>query len=232
MSETPTLERYEDYRQLKKQFPGCGYISGDWREGPRSAAIRILMRHISGHPSPGPRLLDVGAADRGLCEVLAGLGFSGDYLSADTNELDHDYSHFLSVEDRFDYIVMFELIEHLPLETGMAFIRHAHKLLNPGGLLVLSTPNADHPVQFWSSDITHIRPWPADSLWAILRQSGFGNVVIYRQHMEGVSRNAWRHLVRKGILFPVQRLLSRILDFDYAQNIVAFSEKREHDHNN
>jgi SAM-dependent methyltransferase len=226
MNEQPQISNYEEYRLLKKEFPGCGYISGNWREGIESSAMAILMQHIEARALPEQRLLDVGAADRGLQKLLSDSGFSGEYLSADTNELEHDFSDFLKINELFDIIVMFELIEHLPLETGIKFIKHAHQLLPHGGLLVISTPNADHPCQFWRSDITHVRPWPADSLWAILRQSGFnGDLTIYRQHMEGVSRNNLRKIIRSSMLFPAQRMISRLMDFDYAQNIVAFAKK-------
>lgn len=221
-----TIARYEEYRTTKRSFPGCGLIKGNWRQGESSSAIRLMLDRIRANQMERPRLLDVGAGDRGLEQVLRSSGFDGVYRSADTNELRHDYDDFLSVQESFDCIVMFEVIEHLPLETGIRFIEKSHELLQAGGLLVLSTPNPDHPCQFWRSDVTHVRPWPASSLWAILRQTGFnGPVSIYRQHMPGVSGTMWRQLVRRAFLLPAQVALSRILDIDYAQNIVVYAEK-------
>jgi len=46
----------------------------------------------------------------------------------------------------FDVILMLLLIEHLPLEEGVAFMQKAHFLLVPGGILVLSN--------FWGSVLT------------------------------------------------------------------------------
>ena len=44
---------------------------------------------------------------------------------------------------RFDVIVSFETLEHLPAAGQAAFLAEAARLLRPGGVLLLSTPNRD-----------------------------------------------------------------------------------------
>ncbi|MDP9225299.1 MAG: methyltransferase domain-containing protein, partial [Actinomycetota bacterium] len=129
---------------------------------------------------------------------------------------DHDFRDFLGVDSTFDAILMLELLEHLPLELGLGFLEHAVKLLNPGGVLVLGTPNARHPHQVWSADFTHVRPWPAHDLWALCIIAGLQPVEVYRQVL----------LTRKRrIMMPLQLALSRLLDVDLAYGLIVFAHK-------
>ena len=41
----------------------------------------------------------------------------------------------------FGLVLALEIIEHLPREAGVQLLEHAFRVLRPGGLLVLSTPN-------------------------------------------------------------------------------------------
>jgi 2-polyprenyl-3-methyl-5-hydroxy-6-metoxy-1,4-benzoquinol methylase len=56
--------------------------------------------------------------------------------------LNEDFSY--KIRNSFDAIVALEIIEHL--ENPRKFLRQCFKLLKPGGLLLLSTPNTDSPV--------------------------------------------------------------------------------------
>jgi hypothetical protein len=107
---------------------------------------------------------------------------------------------------------MFELLEHLPLEVGLGFIAHAYQCLSPGGVLIISTPNAHHANHVWRVELTHVRPWPGPDLYAVLQLSGFSKVEILRQY----SRTAHRRIVA-----PFTRVLARIMEIDHAQTTLA-----------
>ena len=58
------------------------------------------------------------------------------YKSCNVLELD-------SLQEKFDVIIAFEIIEHIPPETTSTFLEEFKKVLNPGGIVILSTPNHD-----------------------------------------------------------------------------------------
>jgi 2-polyprenyl-3-methyl-5-hydroxy-6-metoxy-1,4-benzoquinol methylase len=145
------------------------------------------------------------------------MGIGARYLTSDVERTHpHDYSDFLAVQDRFDAIVMLELLEHLQLDTGLRFFQHAVDLLEPGGVLVIGTPNAHHPHQVWSADLTHVRPWPAHDLWALCVVAGLQGIEVYRQTL--TSR-------RRRFLIPVQVALGRLMGFDTAYGLLLFAHK-------
>jgi 2-polyprenyl-3-methyl-5-hydroxy-6-metoxy-1,4-benzoquinol methylase len=80
--------------------------------------------------------------------------------------------------DTFDYVVSSEVIEHIP--DPYAALRELHRVLKPGGTLVLSTPNK---LWRWSLAIAnrlHLRPYQGLENWSGFfqlkreaRQAGF-----------------------------------------------------------
>jgi len=67
------------------------------------------------------------------------------------------------------------IIEHVDGERAIAMIEQARRVLRPGGLLVIRTPNwrnqAVRHEGFWL-DITHIRPYPLPLLKQVLEDAG------------------------------------------------------------
>jgi SAM-dependent methyltransferase len=210
-------QHYWDAIDMRRRFPGAPLIRirADWREAesPAGPAAALFRKHLA----DAERVLDVGAGDRYWKQVLERLRIGARYESADVERrYAHEHADFLAVEERFDAILMLELLEHLPLELGMRFIEHAAKLLTPGGTLVIGTPNPRHAHQVWSADFTHIRPWPAHDVWGVCQVLGFGQVDVYRQMFSTRRRDRW---------FPVQRALSTLLDLDPAQGLLAFARR-------
>jgi len=221
-SDTPTVSiadldsSYWKLMELRPKYPGAPLIKiePDWRERhpPTGPAARLFKRHLAGVET----ILDVGAGDRLWESVFVRMGIGARYLTADVDRRHpHDYTDFLGVEDTFDAIVMLELLEHLPLETGLRFLQHAVDLLNPGGVLVIGTPNAHHPHQVWSADLTH-RPWPAHDLWALCVVAGLEGIEVYRQTLTTRKRR---------FLIPLQVGLGRLLGFDTAYGLLLFAHK-------
>jgi SAM-dependent methyltransferase len=86
----------------------------------------------------------------------------------------------------FDCITVIELIEHLPLDEAEAILREAFRLLTPGGVVVVSTPNYAScwpvlekivnrlaPVSYQHQ---HITRFTSHTLVSLLRSAGFGAV--------------------------------------------------------
>lgn len=77
----------------------------------------------------------------------------------------------------------FHIVEHLPFEVLQTLIHEAFRVLKPGGLLILETPNAENievgTVNFYL-DPTHQRPIPSQLLSFLIEYSSFEKVKILR----------------------------------------------------
>jgi O-antigen chain-terminating methyltransferase len=70
------------------------------------------------------------------------------------------------------------VIEHLQPADAVELLRESYRVLQPGGRLLLITPNAKDirtAERFWL-DMTHVRPYPAKLLRFLLKREGFRSV--------------------------------------------------------
>lgn len=83
----------------------------------------------------------------------------------------------------------FHIAEHLPFEVLQTLAQQALRVLKPGGLLILETPNPENLVVGTNNfylDPTHIRPLPPLLLSFLLEHTGFARVKIVRLQEEPV----------------------------------------------
>lgn len=107
----------------------------------------------------------------------------------------------------FEVITACELIEHLT--DPETFLREAHRLLKPGGLLFISTPNAKSIFSFqWVQNLcqtieyttpfdddTHISYFSSKSISKTLKRCGFSRVE---------TKHSWDLLRRVSVHLPSQ----------------------------
>ncbi len=70
----------------------------------------------------------------------------------------------------------FHIVEHIPFENLKLLVREAMRVLQPGGLLILETPNPENLVVATSGfyvDPTHQRPIPSQLLAFLTQHAGF-----------------------------------------------------------
>lgn len=70
----------------------------------------------------------------------------------------------------------FHVVEHLPFDTVRALVREALRVLEPGGLLILETPNPENLAVGACSfylDPSHQRPLPSALLGFVVQHAGF-----------------------------------------------------------
>jgi Methylase involved in ubiquinone/menaquinone biosynthesis len=88
-----------------------------------------------------------------------------------------------SPDDSFVVVSGFHIAEHLPFDILQNLIKEALRVLKPGGLLILETPNPENikvaTVSFWL-DPTHIRPLPPPLLSFLTEHYGFERVKTLR----------------------------------------------------
>lgn len=73
-------------------------------------------------------------------------------------------------------VTSFHLVEHLPFGRLIELVAEVHRVLKPGGLVILETPNPENIVVGACSfhfDPTHVAPIPPDLLQFVVERAGF-----------------------------------------------------------
>jgi SAM-dependent methyltransferase len=139
-----------------------------------------------------PEILDLGCGRGGWLELLEYIGFQvkgvdfdeGMLLACRELNLDVcqadalDYLRGLA-KDSLSAVSAFHVVEHISFETLRQLVDEAYRVLKPGGLLILETPNSENVVVGTSEfylDPTHQRPLPAKLLSFVIEYAGFARV--------------------------------------------------------
>lgn len=80
-----------------------------------------------------------------------------------------------------DCLITFDLIEHFNRDELIPLLDQVHRVLRPGGRLIIHTPNAESPfgMKMRYGDITHELAFTRTSLSQLLLSSGFSRVDCY-----------------------------------------------------
>jgi SAM-dependent methyltransferase len=184
-----------DLKVLRKRFP-------------------LMLKNIR----DGEKVLDIGASHRNLQQRLQRHYPNLIYKSMDVDqEQFHDFYSLEEIQEPFDMVLLFEVIEHLELEEGIQLLKRIHELLNRGGRLILTTPNVFNPSRFWR-DATHKVAYCYDELGGILLAQGFHIKAMYRTYSDAF----YRYLLRVYVM----ALLHRYLGIDFAKSILVVAEKK------
>lgn len=94
-----------------------------------------------------------------------------------TVEVGDCLSHIASQPDNsVTLITGFHIVEHLPPDVLHDFVKHAHRVVRPGGLVIFETPNPENILvgsnRFYS-DPTHVHPLPPKYLEFVVEFYGF-----------------------------------------------------------
>lgn len=182
------LERFPARAELLEAYQNAAsddYL--DEEPGQRATAHRVLEvveRHVA-----GGRLLDLGswvgfllaeARDRGWhTSGVEPSAFASAY-ARDQLGLEVRTDDLFTAElpaHAFDAVVLGDVIEHLPRPDDA--LKHISKLLAPGGILVLTLPDAGSRVarvlgaRWWSVIPTHVQYFTRRSIRTLLQRRGF-----------------------------------------------------------
>ncbi len=93
--------------------------------------------------------------------------------------------------DSLSVVSAFHVVEHIPFEALRQLVDEAYRVLKPGGLLILETPNSENLLVGTSSfylDPTHQRPIPALLLTFVVEYAGFERVkTLYLQESPSLA---------------------------------------------
>ncbi len=167
--------------------------------------------------SQSTRMLEVGAGDRSLEKKMTGYWGQFSYKSCDIDKrYPHDFDSIDAVDESFDLICAFEMIEHVSLEEAHQLLTRCLDIIVPGGQIVLTTPNIYYPPDFLR-DATHRTPFCYDELGGLLRLCGFEVTEIYRMYHDSILKK----IVRRILMYPVYR----VMGIDFAHQILVVGKK-------
>jgi O-antigen chain-terminating methyltransferase len=161
-------------------------------------SVYLPLLRSAGIGTASMPILDLGCGRGEWLELLAGEGWHASGVDANRLMLEECRGHGLRVErgDVLNYlqgvpeatlgaVTSFHVVEHLPFDRVMLLIDEALRVLRPGGILILETPNPDNLLVGASTfylDPTHVRPIPNGTLRFVAEARGFCNVEIWNLH--------------------------------------------------
>lgn len=132
--------------------------------------LQSLLRIAEGRSlTPGELFVDLGCGDRYLMQCVEELGLV--YRGFDISDCDLLSEQVPLQSSSADYVVAYSLIEHLNDPDN--FLNEARRILKPGGVFILETPNWTYSAADFFNDYTHCKPYTPASLKAICTDYGF-----------------------------------------------------------
>lgn len=176
--------------------------------------VRRNARFPESHFRQGKRVLDIGVRNSTMEKQGVGMypGIVCKSMRANRTVF-HEYHSLDEIDEQFEFITFFEVIEHLELEEGVEMLGRLHQLLVDGGTLLISTPNIYNP----ALHAVHKTAYSYEELGGLLLSQGFDVHEIYRTY----NASRLKYIMCFPLLYPVRR----ILNADFAQSIVALAHK-------
>ncbi|WP_422845473.1 methyltransferase domain-containing protein [Acidovorax sp. M2(2025)] len=178
------------YRAFEDRYRGSRELIRGRLEAYRPFITPLLALH---QPATA---IDLGCGRGEWLELLRDAGFQAHGVDMDAGMLASCTERGLSVslEDAPTYlrkldeasqsiVSAFHFVEHIPFEVLRTLVAEALRVLKPGGLLILETPNPENLVVGAHSfylDPTHHRPIPPLLLSFLVDHLGFGRVQVQR----------------------------------------------------
>jgi SAM-dependent methyltransferase len=208
---------------------------------------------------PG-RILDIGSGAGTISMYLGNLGYRvvgidvssvavsvskqsvRDLFIDDRVELVHTDLVSYTTKDKFDLILCLEVIEHTDDDEGL--LSRAGDLLNPEGLLIVSTPLKTAPLtrlgmtSGFDSSVGHLRRYGRNQIVSKIIHAGY--TVDHCVETEGIVRNAlfifpWLNslvrLIRRGfaarMITAIDDALGKLLGYS---DVIIFARKKQGEH--
>ncbi|SUX81812.1 Probable S-adenosylmethionine-dependent methyltransferase MSMEG_2350 [Citrobacter youngae] len=146
--------------------------------------------------SRDPVLLDLGCGRGEWLELVTAVGFTAKGADLDEGMLSYctdlgldvvqdDAISFLKQfqDNSVDVVSSFHVVEHIGFDNVKLLIHESLRVLKPGGILILETPNPENIVVASSSfylDPTHIQPIPNQLLSFLTEYIGFARTKVLR----------------------------------------------------
>ena len=179
------------YRDFEDRFRGSRELIL-WR----LSVYLPFIRPLTADGLATRRAVDLGCGRGEWLELLSENGFDASGVDLDMGMLSACHERGLTAsqadalstlqalpDDSIGLISAFHLVEHLPFDMVRALVRESLRVLVPGGLLILETPNPDNLTVGACSfflDPSHLRPLPSGLLGFVVEHAGFARNKILR----------------------------------------------------
>ena len=140
-------------------------------------------------------------------------------------------TYLTSTKDRYDVILLMDVLEHLESQCAMDLLEKINNILNPKGKLILHVPNAEglFGMRIRYGDFTHENAFTIKSLKQILNATGYCNINGYEE--KPIIHNL-KGFIRR-LIWDIGTLKYRLLlmaetglkSFILSQNILITAEK-------
>ena len=171
--------------------------------------LPIVLRYLK----EGESVLEIGAYNREIGERIKNHYPSVVYKSMDIDpSYPHDYSNFEEIQEPFDMVLLFEVVEHLDLNEGQEMVENIHRVLKPGGRVIMTTPNVYTPGRYWK-DVTHRTPYHYEELGGLLLDGKFELLEICRLFNEPIISFLMKVYLFSGLF--------RFLGIDFTKSILV-----------
>jgi len=106
-----------------------------------------------------------------------------------------DVNAWLARQSRYHFaaLVGIDLVEHLPKDAFMEFLRTAHRALAPGGSLILRLPNGDSPFvgRNLFNDVTHVWTYTPNCLNSLAQMHGYSRTEFEDESAAAIRDHRW-----------------------------------------
>jgi 2-polyprenyl-3-methyl-5-hydroxy-6-metoxy-1,4-benzoquinol methylase len=149
----------------QKAFYSDWWSRGGFANSMQATRCASIIGDLASLELERPRILDMGCGTGWLTSILSEFGEAvGVDLAPEAARKRHLHIQFIEADittwqpdlDRFDVVVSQEVIEHVHDQAGL--VGRMHRLLRPGGYLILTTPNAritSHGPEEWKRRFRH-----------------------------------------------------------------------------
>lgn len=160
------------------------------------AGIYLPILHRAGAGTAERPILDVGCGRGEFLEVLRDAGLAARGVDPSPAMVDRCRANGLAIvrSDALAYmaslpdcsvgaVTAIHVVEHLPFPKMVAMFDEFRRVLTPGGVAIVETPNPENLVVAacnFHADPTHVRPIPPDMAQFLMQARGFHDVTVRR----------------------------------------------------
>jgi SAM-dependent methyltransferase len=212
-----------DYTRIYRKFH-------DESPGHRADMVRYFSKLLLPHlpASREIRVLDVGCGMGFSLLTLKELGYTNisgvdsdegqvaaaRRLGLDVSRTDDTIGYLHDHRDTYDLVLCFDIIEHIPVLSQLAFTAAISRSLKTGGQLMGTVPNAYASLAtVWRYNCwTHTSSFTDHSLDLLLYNGGFDDIQIHSADTRDTPKHPWLPVrgTRNWWLWRIMRLLRRL----------------------
>jgi O-antigen chain-terminating methyltransferase len=195
------------YRAFEDRYRGSRAMIGE--------RLQVYLPFVAPLADAGaetrPAALDLGCGRGEWLELLGKHGFAARGVDLDDGMLAACRERGLEVEtadaigslralpdNSMAVVSAFHLVEHLPFDAVQALVEQSLRVLQPGGLLIMETPNPENPMvgacRFYL-DPSHERPIPPNLLSFMTEHAGFARQKVLPLQEDPQLHTAPVHLI-------------------------------------